>query len=316
MSLDSFLAGCDSPPDATKQALKEFVAHHATSLEGSSRPIVCVTSGGTTVPLEKRCVRYIDNFSAGSRGALSVEQFVECGYAVIFLTRTQSLQPFSQELGPCVADALRACLELDADDRISVKHTQASVVHSLLETLERVQKEKLLLKIEFTTVFDYLVSLECIARHTNECGNQAMFYLAAAVSDFYIPWHKLADHKIQSCDGSMKLDLEGVPKALGVLCNEWVPDAFVVSFKLETDENLLLKKAEGAIEKYGVHAVIANILHLRKKTVMVVERSGQQNFSTHRIDLAPSEQCVEVQLVRYVVEIHKNFRCKNTGKSC
>lgn len=33
-----------------------------------------------------------------------------------------------------------------------------------------------------------------------------------------------------------------VPKMLNVLRHEWVPDAFVVSFKLETDENILLTK--------------------------------------------------------------------------
>jgi hypothetical protein len=40
------------------------------------RPVVCVTSGGTTVPLERNCVRFIDNFSRGLRGALSAERFL------------------------------------------------------------------------------------------------------------------------------------------------------------------------------------------------------------------------------------------------
>ena len=40
---------------------------------GGARRVVCVTSGGTTVPLEQRCVRYIDNFSSGHRGATSTE---------------------------------------------------------------------------------------------------------------------------------------------------------------------------------------------------------------------------------------------------
>lgn len=39
----------------------------------STRPIALVTSGGTTVPLEKNTVRFIDNFSHGERGALSAE---------------------------------------------------------------------------------------------------------------------------------------------------------------------------------------------------------------------------------------------------
>ena len=38
-----------------------------TALQNGStpRPIVVVTSGGTTVPLERNCVRFIDNFSEG-----------------------------------------------------------------------------------------------------------------------------------------------------------------------------------------------------------------------------------------------------------
>lgn len=44
------------------------------SLEnGRATRVVCVTSGGTTVPLEQQCVRYIDNFSSGHRGAASTE---------------------------------------------------------------------------------------------------------------------------------------------------------------------------------------------------------------------------------------------------
>ena len=53
-------------------------------LEHSHKRIALVTSGGTTVPLENNTVRFIDNFSAGTRGATSAEYFLENGYAVIF----------------------------------------------------------------------------------------------------------------------------------------------------------------------------------------------------------------------------------------
>ena len=43
------------------------------------RKVVVITSGGTTVPLERRCVRFIDNFSSGTRGAKSAERFLEVG---------------------------------------------------------------------------------------------------------------------------------------------------------------------------------------------------------------------------------------------
>ena len=33
-----------------------------------------------------------------------------------------------------------------------------------------------------------------------------------------------------------------VPKMLGTLRSTWAPEAFIVSFKLETDEQILIKK--------------------------------------------------------------------------
>lgn len=69
----------DAPPPTTSidSSVQEFIRKH-TPVDGlPGRPIVCVTSGGTTVPLERRCIRFIDNFSGGTRGALSVEQFLQ-----------------------------------------------------------------------------------------------------------------------------------------------------------------------------------------------------------------------------------------------
>ena len=61
----------------------------------------------------------------------------------------------------------------------------------------------------------------------------------------------------------MALTMENVPKCLGLLRHEWAPRAFHVSFKLETDEDLLISKAQKSIEAYGVHCVVANMLHTR-----------------------------------------------------
>ena len=54
--------------------------------------------GGTTIPLEVNTVRFVDNFSAGTRGSASAEQFLEAGYAVIFLYRDKSLEPFIRHI--------------------------------------------------------------------------------------------------------------------------------------------------------------------------------------------------------------------------
>ncbi len=36
-------------------------------------------------------------------------------------------------------------------------------------------------------------------------GSKAMFYLAAAVSDFYIPASEMPEHKIQSSNGPLQV---------------------------------------------------------------------------------------------------------------
>jgi hypothetical protein len=91
-----------------------------------------------------------------------------------------------------------------------------------------------------------------------------MFYLAAAVSDFYVPWASLPEHKLQSQNGALNLDLAPVPKCVDLIRAEWAPGAFVISFKLETNKDLLEPKAESALVKHNAHCVVANLLETRK----------------------------------------------------
>ena len=67
---DTFFATVRPPEHfkASVEAVQRFLGLH-----GGSRTIVLVTSGGTTVPLERKMVRFLDNFSAGTRGAISAE---------------------------------------------------------------------------------------------------------------------------------------------------------------------------------------------------------------------------------------------------
>lgn len=41
-------------------------------------------------------MRFVDNFSAGTRGSTSAEYFLEQEYAVIFMHRVKSLEPFTR----------------------------------------------------------------------------------------------------------------------------------------------------------------------------------------------------------------------------
>lgn len=190
-----------------------------------------------------RSVRFLDNFSAGTRGAASAEQFLRTGeYAVIFLHRQHSLQPFSRHYSHSTNPFLdmlevvtaegsfpsrqstfgaskdghprhlfpnlhalavhRASLS-DEDSitpssstSIQVKASEQKTMKAILESYKLVQSLHLLHSIPFVTVFEYLFLLRGISQimngdHGQGVGRKSLFYLAAAVSDFFLPQQKM-----------------------------------------------------------------------------------------------------------------------------
>ncbi|KAJ4814166.1 phosphopantothenate-cysteine ligase-like protein [Rhynchospora pubera] len=129
-----------------------------------------------------------------------------------------------------------------------------------------------------------------------------MFYLAAAVSDFYVPWESMAKHKIQSASGPLDMRLNQVPKMLSVLRKEWAPAAFCVSFKLETDPDILTQKADAALKKYGMHVVVANLLANYKEEVVVVTQNEKTTVRRNSKD-----EDLEEQLVGLLTERHSDY---------
>ncbi|XP_050234080.1 phosphopantothenate--cysteine ligase 2-like [Mercurialis annua] len=282
---------------AISNKLKDFI--HLD--DGTARRIVCVTSGGTTVPLEQRCVRYIDNFSSGHRGATSTEYFIKAGYAVIFLYRRGSYQPYCRFLPE---DPLLECFVSTDGSDIQVCQSYAEAVKRAINDHHAALAGGHLLKIPFTTTFEYLQILQMIAISMNNLGPHSMFYLAAAVSDFYVPWKDMAEHKIQSASGPLDMRLVQVPKMLPVLRKEWAPLAFCISFKLETDSKILLEKAETALKKYKMHMVVANELMTRKEEVTVV--TAEQNIPVRREKTQPGSD-VEKPLIELLIEKHSAY---------
>ncbi len=83
------------------------------------------------------------------------------------------------------------------------------------------------------------------------------------MSDFYIPYKDMVTNKLQEWYS----DVEKVPKCLGMIRDIWAPHCFCISFKLETDHDILRDKSKDALMSYGVHGVVANELHSRYKRV-------------------------------------------------
>ena len=275
---------------------REFIDWHSSypSPDGdggghSHRRLVLITSGGTTVPLENQTVRFIDNFSAGTRGATSAEHFLEQGYAVIFLHRRFSLLPYSRHYSHstnCFLDFLRE----GSDESVVVSEEYRATMLSVLRKYQRANQERMLLSLPFTTITDYLWMLREVAILMQPLGPRGLFYLAAAVSDFFIPPDRMVEHKIQSSETEgdsgdndesttraiavhhqkLIVDLDPVPKFLKRLVDGWAPESMVVSFKLETEPALLVSKAQQALQRYAHHLVIGNLLSTRKWEVVFV----------------------------------------------
>ncbi|KAI9464764.1 phosphopantothenate-cysteine ligase [Russula earlei] len=236
---------------------------------GPGRKVALVTSGGTTVPLELNVVRFLDNFSAGTRGATSAEYFLKAGYAVIFMHRQFSLQPFSRHYSHSTNPFLDF-LEIETDP----EGTSADAARPKI-TATPSDNPACSTTLTFVTVNDYLWLLRAVSQELSVVGRNALYYLAAAVSDFFLPRQKLSEHKIQSGKGSLLIEMDQVPKILKPLVDEWTPDGFIVSFKLETDPALLIPKARAALERYGHHLVIGNNLNQRKHEVVFVSRRNR-----------------------------------------
>ena len=67
--------------------------------------------------------------------------------------------------------------------------------------------------------------------------------------------------------------MQPVPKMMGHIKKIWNPNTTLVSFKLETDLEILEQKAIGAIQNYGVDIVVANILATRRDRVVVIHKN-------------------------------------------
>ncbi|PSR83843.1 DNA/pantothenate metabolism flavo protein [Coniella lustricola] len=188
------------PPKALPEHIAQaqaFIDLHAAA----NRRVVLVTSGGTTVPLEKQTVRFIDNFSAGTRGATSAEYFLESGYAVIFLHRQFSLLPYSRHYSHAT-DCFLDFLDEGEGGIVIAKPAFNDTMLSVLRKYQTATRNKLLLTLPFVTIGDYLHELRAIARLMHRLGPHGLLYLAAAASDFFLPQDRMAEHKIQSTDAA------------------------------------------------------------------------------------------------------------------
>lgn len=86
-----------------------------------------------------------------------------------------------------------------------------------------------------------------------------------------------------------------------------MPNAFVISFKLETDEEVLVKKSKAALSQYGHQVVIGNMLATRKKHVVFVSADGEIQETSVSEEEMYAQVEIESKIVHKLVEMHRNF---------
>jgi phosphopantothenate-cysteine ligase len=258
------------------------------------------------VPLEKNTVRFIANFSRGTRGANSTEEFLNQNYAVLYLHHSTATRPFKQHANFTTDD-----FKIDENGRIYVKEChKTEKIKPYLSLWEKVKNDKMLLEIEYVTVFEYLLLLEISCKALSVLKSRAIVYTAAAVSDFYIPHDKMAEHKIQSRNvpiGELHLVLQQTPKMLGKIKTEWCPEAMLITFKLESDPNVINQKVADAFRLYNMDMVLSNLLNSYEHVVNMHEKETNAENPNGTPVEKEGDQILEKKLITAIIHKHRMF---------
>ncbi|EAK87868.1 phosphopantothenoylcysteine synthetase [Cryptosporidium parvum Iowa II] len=294
--------------------LSEFILRE---IKIHNRNIVVITSGGTYVPLEKNMVRYIDNFSTGTRGAQSAEYFLKSGFSVIFFHRKGSHIPFTIDC-PSKYDMLMAIanniVSLNGDHFNLLINERFKKVIEASQNLTKYSDRMFLM--EFGSVHEYFNGVDYITSHCTEFPGNFIFFLAAAVSDFYIPENLLPKNKISSSSG-ISLDLENEPKTPSITLELYstpkyaryirnkLPLCFLVLFKLETEYEILFKKSDNLLKICDANVICANLLQDRRDHVIILTANS-------KTEIKKMSGPIEEAIVSNIISLYENYSLNNT----
>ena len=107
--------------------------------------------------------------------------------------RQLSLQPFSRHYSHSTNPFLDFLeIETNADPpRITATPSKYDDLLEVLTAYKSVQQAGLLYTLTFVTINEYLWLLRAASQELSVLGRSALYYLAAAVSDFFLPRQKM-----------------------------------------------------------------------------------------------------------------------------
>lgn len=171
--------------------------------------------------------------------------------------------------------------------------------------------KKNILEISFVNLHEYLYLLETVTEMMQttlkvvEKHPRIFLYLAAAVSDFYLPYSSMPEHKIQSrsLGNGLTIELKNSPKLLKEV-RKLSKGFIMVSFKLETDEEILDSKVEKSFNEYSSDFIVGNLLQSKDFEVYLYKKVDdlmrKEIFKLGELD---GEKTVEDLIVENLVVI-------------
>ena len=74
--------------------------------------------------------------------------------------------------------------------------------------------------------------------------------------------------------------------------------------QLETEQSLLIPKSRAALERYGHHLVIGNILTTRKHEVVFIQKSSESWLRLNEVEKVEEGREIEEDIVGRLVGMH------------
>jgi phosphopantothenate-cysteine ligase len=316
--VDEFIRENNGPSNVTQEArVRDDVLAFVAKLQQPGAPprrFAIVTAGGTIAPLERQAIRWVTNWSTGQRGAASAEHLLRRGYSVVYFHKAETcLLPFARHFqnGAFLDDAA------PTDGGLRFGGDRAAVLAAAVaEHQEHVALGGRLLRVPFNTAADYQLGMRTILRSLREgldgAGSsmaQVLVYLVAAVSDFYVPVSLLPAEKLESRpeEDSMTLFFHKVPKTIarGLVGRRWGDGAFVTTFKLETDVEVLdAKVRKHAADLGNVRLIAANLYATCREEIRLYDN---RDVGAPALLQKPADGELEDVLIAAVVGKHDEF---------
>lgn len=276
-----------------------------SQLADNRRGIALVTSGATIVPLDANTDTFVD-LSAKiqeHQGPACAEYLLSIGYAVIFLHRADSMQPFTRHFQKYIQNGAFMSMFHVREQGLVVEGLDLGqqVKFQNLTLLYSDSKDRLL-NLSFTTVQQYLLLLRLTSQAVSAAKNRGLVILAATVMDFYVPMHA---HDVGTkSKGEFSVNFVRVPNLIKRVRKQWCPQAFLVTLKHEFEDGQMIEAAHVAIEKYGMDVIAGMYGHEYAHEILLITEQEDTIVS------CPEDEDINDAFAAAIAAMHRQFRKK------